>query len=369
MPWNNNDGGGRGPWGQPPQRPNGGGGGGSQPPDLEEILRNGQQRLRRFFPNGRLGGGAWLLVLLVAFAAWAFTGIYRVRDAEMAVVLRFGEYVGTPRGPGLGFHLPYPIETRLIEDVQQLRRTDIGVSSNRSQSDVPEESLMLTGDENIIDIDFVVNWRVDAARVNEYLFNIREPRSTVKAVAESVMREVVGRNSSEYVRAVGRQQIANNVRERMQSTLDEYGAGITVEDVVITQAEPPVAVLEAFRDVQAAAADRDRFVEEARRYANQKVQQAEGSASRVKEIATADARSAVADAVGRASRFLAVYEQYRFAPDVTRRRLYLETMEKVLAEKPKVIIDSDGAAGQGVVPYLPLDQLTRQGGQARGGAQ
>jgi membrane protease subunit HflK len=275
-------------------------------------------------------------------------------------------------GPGLHFRWPYPIDEVLLPDVTRNNRIQIGMrsaaggSSMRAQAarDVPEESLMLTGDENIVDVDFEVQWKIRDAE--KYLFNIQNPESTVKEVAESAMREVVGQSDIQSILTQAREEVRQKVTDLIQKTLDSYSAGIEIVQVQLQKVDPPGKVIDAFRDVQAARADQVRLQNEANAYANRVVPEARGQAERVLQAAKGYREQTVADAVGQAARFEKVYEEYAKAPDVTRRRMFLETMERVYGGTDKIILDNKGG-GTGVVPYLPLDQLTRrnkeQGGQ------
>lgn len=375
MPWSNQGGGGGGwrgggggPWGSPP--PGGGQGGGPQSPDLEEILRRSQDRLKNMFPGGGGGGGSigtkgLVLVFLVLVGIWAASGLYRVQPDEQGVVLRFGEYVySTP--PGLQYHWPWPIETALTPRVTRQNRIDVGFRGEDdtrrggTQRDVPEESLMLTGDENIVDVDFTVIWQISDA--GNFLFNIQNPETTVKAVAESAMREVVGRRTLQPV-LTDRAQTEQAVADLMQQTLDNYEAGIAITSVNLQQVDPPNAVIDAFRDVQAARADQERAINEAQAYANRVVPEARGEAARILEAANAYRDRTIAEAQGQADRFVKIYDEYAKAPEVTRQRIFLETMERVFGGMDKIIVD-DGIGGQGMVPYLPLNELQRRtGGQ------
>jgi modulator of FtsH protease HflK len=356
MPWSNQPGGPwssgpRGPWGSGPQPQ------GSRPPDLEEFLRRSQDKLRRLLP-GNFGGLGVLLIALAVVVLWGFSGVYRVEPDEIGVVLRFGKYVGDVQ-PGLHYHLPYPIETVLTPPALRVNKTDVGMRSGGDAgngSDVPEESLMLTGDENIVDVDFSVLWKIKPDGVGDYLFNISNPEGTVKAVAESAMREVVGQSNIQPLITGERQTIETAVQELMQKMLDSYRAGIEVQQVQLQQADYPAEVIGAFRDVQAARSDLERLQNEAETYANRVVPEAKGRAARIIQDAEAYRSQVVANAKGQTSRFLQVYDQYKRAPDVTRQRMYLETMERILSGTDKTIIDT-GVQGPGVVPYLPLNQL------------
>ena len=357
MPWNDNRGGGRGPWGQGPQGGGGGGGpGGIKPPDLDEILKQLQSRMKTMIPGGGgqmaiLGGAAAL-----AFALWLFSGIYIIQATERGVVLRFGEYVDE-LSEGIHWRFPYPVET--VEKVLMTQRQiDIG-GPVRSAGDLrsSDESLMLTGDENIVDIDFSVFWRV--TNPNNFLFNVENVEPTIRAVAESAMREAVGQAKINSVLTDGRVQIQQRVRTIMQTILDSYGAGVEVAEVTLQKADPPAKVIDAFRDVQAAAADADRARNEAEKYENSKVPEARGLAAQTIQNAEAYKAQVEAEAKGEAARFVSIYEQYRNARGVTRERMFLETMEKVLGPMNKIIIDGKGAGAQ---PYLalPPDLLRRQ---------
>jgi membrane protease subunit HflK len=365
MPWSNQGGGGGGgPWGSGGKGPWGSGQqpSGSTPPDLEEILRRGQDKLRRVLPGGNLSGKGFALLALAAIALWGLSGFFRVEPDELGVVLRFGKDVREVQ-PGLNYHLPYPIETALTPKALRINKIDIGMRSvedgTRSATrEVPEESLMLTGDENIVDVDFAVLWRVKPAGVGDYLFNIQNPEGTVKAVAESAMREVIGRADIQPILTGARQVTETAVQDLMQKTLDHYGAGIDITQVQLQKVDPPQQVIDAFRDVQAARIDLDRSVNEAQTYANSVVPQARGKVAQITQAAEAYKSQTVAQATGQTSRFSSIYEQYKKAPDVTRERMYLETMEKVLGDSDKVIINT-GKNGAGVVPYLPLNELTR----------
>jgi membrane protease subunit HflK len=328
------------------------------------MLRRGQDKLRRFLPGGSLGGRGFALLALAVVALWGFSGFFRVEPDELGVVLRFGQEVREVQ-PGLNYHLPYPIETVLTPKALRVNKIDIGMrvvdDTRRGATvrDVPEESLMLTGDENIVDVDFSVLWKVKPTGVGEFLFNIQNPEGTVKAVAESAMREVIGRSEIQPILTGARQTIETAVQDLMQKTLDSYGAGILVQQVQMQKVDPPQQVIDAFRDVQAARADLERAVNEAQTYANRVVPEARGKVAQITQAAEAYRQQTVAEATGQTSRFLKIYEQYKKAPDVTRERMYLETMERVLGNTDKIIIDSGTGAGQGVVPYLPLNELAK----------
>jgi modulator of FtsH protease HflK len=363
MPWSNQGGGpwgsgSKGPWGSGPQSS------GPTPPDLEELLRRSQDKLKTVLPGGNLGAKGFALIALAALAIWGFSGFFRVEPDELGVVLRFGKYVRDAK-PGLNYHLPYPIESVLTPKVTRVNRIDIGMRlvedlrRGTTMRNVPEESLMLTGDENIVDVDFSVFWLVKPAGASEYLFNIQNPEGTVKAVAESAMREVIGRNNIQPVLTGARQTIEGEVHDLMQKTLDHYGAGVQVSQVQLQKVDPPAQVIDAFRDVQAARADAERAQNEAQTYANRRIPEARGEAARTLQAAEAYREQTVAEATGQSARFVKVYDEYKQAPDVTRQRLYFETMERVLGGTEKFIIDS-GPGGSGVVPFLPLNEQTRR---------
>jgi modulator of FtsH protease HflK len=351
---NGSDGGRRGgPWGQRPP-------GGPQHPDLEELLKRSQDRLKQVVPGGSGLPGSFLFLIAAALAAiaafYAFT--FRVNPDELGVVL----YLGKPirqEPPGLHYRLPYPIEEVRLPKVTRQNIIEVGMRSVgggvRGVRSVPEESLVLTGDENIVDIQFVVFWRIKDAL--KYLFNIQSPEVTVKDVAESAMRDVVGQSNIQPLLTGARQQTEQAVLKLMQNVLDSYGAGVSVDQVQLQKVDPPAQVIDAFRDVQAARADKERLQNEAGSYANRVIPEARGEAERILQAAKAYREQVVAEATGQTARFLKVYEEYKKAPEVTRKRMYLETMERVLGGTDKIILDSK--SGQGVVPFLPLDQLQK----------
>jgi membrane protease subunit HflK len=361
MPWSNQGG---GPWGSGPRGPWGGGpqSSGPTPPDLEDWLRRSQDRLRNLLPGGNLGGRGFALLVLGGIVLWGLSGFYRVELDELGVVLRFGKHVRDAQ-PGLNYHLPYPIETVLTPKVTVIKRVDIGMrlveDARRGTTvrDVAEESLMLTGDENIVDVNFSVFYRIKPqAGARDYLFSIQNPEGTVKAVGESAMREVIGRNNLQPILTGARQTNENAVHELMQSVLDSYRSGIEVTQVQMQKVDPPAQVIDAFRDVQAARSDLERAQNEAQTYANRVVPEARGRVAQITQAAEAYREQTVAEATGQTARFLKIYEEYKRAPDVTRQRLYLETMERILGNADKVILDPS-QAGTGVVPYLPLREL------------
>jgi membrane protease subunit HflK len=367
MPWSNqgggpwgSGGGSKGPWGSGPQSS------GPTPPDLEQLLRRSQDKLRTVLPGGNLGTRGFALLALGAVVLWGVSGFFRVEPDELGVVLRFGKQVREVQ-PGLNYHLPYPIETVLTPKALRVNKIDVGMrvvdDSRRGATvrDVPEESLMLTGDENIVDVDFSVLWKIQPAKVGAYLFNIQNPEGTVKAVAESAMREVVGRSNIQPILTGARQNIESAVQDLMQRTLDHYNAGIMIQQVQLQKVDPPAQVIDSFRDVQAARADLERAQNEAQTYANRVVPEARGRVAQIVQNAEAYREQTVAEAQGQTARFTKIYDEYKKAPDVTRQRMYLETMERLFGNTDKIILDT-GGSGQsgGVVPFLPLNELTRR---------
>jgi len=351
------------PWGSTPGGSGNGSGTRREPPSIDDIIKNFQKTINKFLPGGRSGGGkSVFLLLLVLIAIWVASGLYRVLPDEQGVVLRFGKYIKTTQ-PGLNYHLPLPIERALTPKVTKVNRIDVGFrpasDSGRSTgiADVDEESLMLTGDENIVDINYSVFWVIKDAQ--KFLFNIQSPVETVKATSETAMREVIAKSRIQSILTEGRSKIEVEVQSIMQTILDEYGSGIQITQVQTQQADPPSQVIDAFRDVQAARADRERSKNEAEAYANDIIPRARGEAEQILQQAEAYKKQVVAAAEGEASRFLAIYNEYKSAKQVTQERMYLETMEKVLANIDKVIIDKK--AGSGVVPYLPLPEIKKKG--------
>jgi modulator of FtsH protease HflK len=374
MPWKQQGGGGGGPWGgggngggQGPwggKSSGGGGGGGGNaggPPDLEELIRKGQDRFKNLMPGG-VGGvkGIFLAVLLIVFV-WLLSGLYRVQPGENGIELLFGKYVNTTQA-GLNFWAPWPVGSIMRPNVEQTNQINVGFRSlgpgrGDAARDIPEESLMLTGDQNIIDIDFVVQWRIKDAK--DFLFNIRDPRSTVKLAAESSIREIVGQTPLEEVLATKRTEVETRTRDVLQRIMDDYKAGVFIAEVKMQKVDPPQKVIDAFNDVQRARQDKERQQNEAEAYRNDIVPKAKGEASRQLEQAAAYRERLIKEADGEAKRFVSVYEAYLTGKDVTVRRLYLERMQDVLKKSEKVIIEN-GQGGPGVVPYLPLPELKKR---------
>ena len=375
-PWGTGPRGG-GPWGGG-NRGNGGGqsprGRGPQPPDFEELLRRGQDRFRRVLP-GNFNTRTWIaLAVAGVIVLWLLNGFYTVAADEVGVVLRFGAYNRTTQ-PGLNYHLPSPIEKVLTPSVTRVNRTEIGYRSaaegpatrGTATRQLPEEALMLTGDENIVDINFAVFWVIKDAKA--YLFDIRAPDATVKSAAESAMREVIGETQIAQALAEGRGKIETDTHGLRQGILDAYGAGIEITQVQLQRVDPPGPVIDAFRDVQRALADRERARNEAEAYRNDIVPKARGAAAAIKQEAEAYRQEIIARAQGDANRFTSVYQAFKAAQDVTLQRLYLETMEEVLKNSNKVIIDKSAQGGSGVLPYLPLPALGGANGAASAPAQ
>ena len=349
------------PWGTPP---GGGGNGGFRrgptPPNLDEIIKKIQNIINRFTGGGKGGSKPIVLGLTILVVLWALSGLYRVLPDEQGVVLRFGKFVNTTQ-PGLNYHFPFPIESVLTPKVTKVNRMDIGFRSERDTgfgsgggvADVPEESLMLTGDENIVNIDFSVFWVIKDA--GNFLFKIQDPEGTVKAAAETAMREVIARSNIQPILTEGRSLIERDTQNIIQEILDEYQSGIQITQVQTQKADPPDQVIDAFRDVQAARADMERSKNEAEACANDVIPRARGEAAKILQAAEAYKKEVVAKAEGEASRFLSIYNEYAKAKEVTQERMFLETMEEVLADINKIIIDKN--SGEGVVPYLPLQEL------------
>ena len=351
------------PWGSPPGGGNGSGRG-PTPPDIDAIIKDIQNKINKFLPGGSKSGGKPIgLILIILLFIWLASGLYRVGPDEQGVVLRFGKFIKTTQ-PGLHYHIPVPVETVQTPKVTKVNRIDIGFRSERDSgfsqgggvADVPQESLMLTGDENIVNIDFSVFWVIKDA--GKFLFEIQDPEGTVKAAAETAMREVIAKSKIQPVLTEGRAQIEIETQEIIQSILDEYNSGIQITQVQTQKADPPDQVIDAFRDVQAARADMERSKNEAEAYANDVIPRARGEAAKIMQAAEAYKQRVVAASEGEASRFVSIFNEYDKAKQVTKDRMYLETMEKVLADIDKVIIDKN--SGSGVVPYLPLPELGKK---------
>ena len=334
----------------------------NNPDDMEDLAKKFQDSLKNMF-----GGSSKTpdvkkpitLFIIGAIAVWALSGFYRVDADEQGVVLRFGKYTNMTQ-PGLNYHLPFPIESVMTPKVSRVNRIDVGFRSSNEGSrgtigDIKEESAMLTGDENIVDINYSVFWVIKDA--SKYLFNIQDPIGTIKVVAETAMREVIARKKIQTILTQGRAEIEIEVQKIMQQILDSYNSGIDITQVQAQKSDPPAQVIDSFRDVQAAKADKERAQNEAEAYANDIIPRARGEAAKIVQEAEGYKKEVVAQAEGEASRFIAIYNEYAKAKTVTQERMYLETMEKVLSGVNKIIIDKQ--SGSGVVPYLSLPELKK----------
>ncbi len=330
--------------------------------DMEDLAKKFQDGLKNMF-----GGSSKTpdvkkpitLFIIGAIAVWALSGFYRVDADEQGVVLRFGKYTNMTQ-PGLNYHLPFPIESVMTPKVSRVNRIDVGFRSSNEGSrgtigDIKEESAMLTGDENIVDINYSVFWVIKDA--SKYLFNIQDPIGTIKVVAETAMREVIARKKIQTILTQGRAEIEIEVQKIMQQILDSYNSGVDITQVQAQKSDPPAQVIDSFRDVQAAKADKERAQNEAEAYANDVIPRARGEAAKIVQEAEGYKKEVVAQAEGEASRFIAIYNEYAKAKTVTQERMYLETMEKVLSGVNKIIIDKQ--SGSGVVPYLSLPELKK----------
>ena len=382
-PWggggNNDDGKGQSPWGGGNNgggKPGGNWGGnrGKDAPDLEKLIRRGQDKLRSVLPGGGGTSGGRMspisvgILVVLGLIGWLLTGLYTVKQNEVAMNLVFGKFVGK-EGPGLKYNWPYPIGSVERVEVTNINSMEIGGASQGTQaasnSVLPgDASLMLTGDERIVDIDFTVFWKVKDAAPEQFVFNLLKPENTIRAVSQSVMREVVGRNQLAGIvsGATSRSQVEQDVRSKMQTVLDSYEAGVTVDSVSLRTADVPQPVVESFRDVSAAQQDSERAQNQARTYESQVIPAARAEAANTLQGAEGYREATVAEAKGQASRFTQVYEEYKKAPEVTRERLFYETWERFFGSVEKTIVDQPG--GSGVVPYLPLNDLQRRDSSA-----
>lgn len=356
MPWSNQNGGGpwggggdnQGPWGQGPKRPSSGGGGGNGngnggPPDFEDFFRKGQDQFKGMFPGG-FGVGLIAVIVVILVAFWVMQAVYTIQPQERGVVTRLGKPLQDVTMPGLHFLL-WPIESVEKVDITE-RKMPIG-GGGRDGS-----GTMLTGDQNIVDLTLSIIYTVSDPK--KFVFDVEAPIETLRQVSESAIREVVGRTPVDAVYRESREQIPADIRPIIQSAMDEYGAGLTINRVSFQDASPPQQVKDAFDEVQRAAQDEDRFVEEANQYANRQLGAARGNAAKIREDAAAYKDRVVNEAQGEAERFNSIYDTYVTAPEVTRKRLYIESLQDVLGKSNNVVIDDDGA---GVVPYLPLGGL------------
>ncbi|HLG89688.1 MAG TPA: FtsH protease activity modulator HflK [Alphaproteobacteria bacterium] len=358
MSWNDKGG---GPWGSPPSS---NGPRGRQPPqgdgpnDIEQMLRRGQDRMRDLLPGGFGGGRTILAIIAAGLLIWIATGIYRVDPNEEAVVQRFGAWDRT-ESLGLHYHLPAPIETVTMVDVTGRHQTEIGSMGIR---DTVDASTMLTGDRNIVEVDFVIVWQVmDPVK---YLFRVSEPEALLQRAAQSAMREVIGQTDVQQALNEGRRKIELDSAAILQSTLDRYESGIRVAAIQLQKVDPPQPVVDAFNDVQRALSEKEQQRNEAEKYRNDILPRARGDATKAIQDAEGYKTRVVAEANGEAQQFLSVLNAYKASRDVTARRLYIETMEQILQHSRKIILDPSIDAKTGVVPYLPLPTLPAP---ARGG--
>jgi membrane protease subunit HflK len=356
MSWNEPGGDKKDPWSGREQPP--------VPPDLDDVLKTLQDKLSRLFGGGSSGGSGSHqppaqmagLVAVVALGLWALTGIYLVDEGSRGVVTRFGAYEDTTF-PGLHWHFPAPIEKVEVVNVEQQRFLEIGYRSGgrqQSQGSVPKEALMLTQDENIIDIRLAVQYQIKDAQA--YLFNVADPDVTLKQVIESAQRAVIGKSTMDFVLTEGRSNIADEIKVEIQQTLDEYKTGISVSNVNLVDAQPPDQVQNAFEDAIKAREDEQRLKNEAEAYANEVVPKARGAAARLLEESEAYKQKAVARAEGEASRFLQLLTEFEKSPDVTRERMYLDVMQEVLGQTGTLVVDVKNSNN---MLYLPVDKLQR----------
>lgn len=375
MSWNNND----GPWGPSGKRTsnnpfaskNTGNGGGqppnNQPPDFDKLLKELSDAFARW--RKQIGGPQQMFVvgLAVFFGLWVLSGFYQVATDQVGVVMRFGAFERSEQ-PGLRYHLPYPVEEVLLPNVTSQNEILVGFRRPSRKSpemrSVPEESMMLTQDQNIVDVQFAVFWRV--SDISKFLFEIRDPEQTVKMAAESMMREVIGQNKLQYALTDGRGVIAEEARARLQKLMDEYNAGVIITQINLQTVAVPDEVKAAFQDVVNARLDQERFQNEAETHANKVIPEAKGEAAKITQQALAYHDQKIAIAQGDADRFKQVLIAYNAARDVTAKRLYLETMENILGNAHKVIMDKSGS---GAVSYLPLQDMLRSKSATEGGAK
>ena len=370
MVWSPNDGDNQSPWGSN----NGGsnkkgsnkGNGSFDPGDYDDILKNIQNRFKSLFPKNSSSNLLVLIVIVGLF--WLASGFYRVGTDEQGVVVRFGKYVRTSE-PGLHYHLPLPIESVSKPKVTKVNRIEVGFRNSQSQfsqnsqtRQVPEEALMLTGDENIVDLNFTIFWIINDAK--DFLFNVRNPEATIKSIGESVMREKIGQTPIDPILAEGKSIVEEDAKLKLQNVLDYYKSGILVTQVQLQKADPPENVIDSYRDVQRAKTDEQKLINEAQAYRNDIIPKARGQAEKMIQESEAYKKEVVSKAKGEAERFISVYNSYKNSKDVTRKRIYLETLEQTLGKIDKVIVDKD--AGSGIVPYLPLPELKKRSNVIKG---
>lgn len=357
-PWgsggNNNDKGPNNPWG-------GGSGSGGDQPDIDEMLRRAQENFRNIFP-GNMGGGKIIgIIIFVIAALWLASGFYTIQPGVHGVIQQFGKHKTTNTMEGLGYHLPWPIETVTKVNVNEIRRipigfTEISARGTGNVQDIPAESLMLTSDANIVDLDLVVQWDISSAE--NFLFEIENPAQNIKQVAESAIREVVGQTQMFSIITKERGEVAARAKEIMTRTLEEYNSGVNITQVLIQAAEVHPDVQSAFQDVQSAKQDAIERQNKAQAYSKEVIPEARGQAKQLLQEAQGYKESVIAKAKGDADRFGAILRSYKTGEEVTRERIYLETMEQIFGNTPKTIVDNQGGAG--VVPYLPLNELKQK---------
>jgi modulator of FtsH protease HflK len=353
MSWNNQNN--NGPWGQGPKKPQspwGGGGGGNQN-DIDEKIRQTQDKLKSLMPGGDGFGIKSVLMLgVLAVAGWSLTGFYIVKNEEVGIETMFGKFTGV-KEPGLTYNWPYPLGSVTKPAVTTVNRLEIGARARSQGVSQGDAGLMLTGDENIVDIYFDIQWQISRAKPENYVFNLQNPEGTIKAVGESAMREVIGKRKIQSILTTDQVAIANEVKTIMQTTLDSYGAGVDIRVVQLQRAEPPLQVRDAFLDVAAAQQNQEQLQNQAREYQNGVVPKARGQAQAMVQDAEAYRERLKSEAQGEAARFSRLYEEYKRAPEVTRERLFLENNAKILGRTDKIILD------QGALSILPLDQLLK----------
>ncbi len=368
MAWNNNGGNGGGSWKPGNPGPWGQGPNNNRQPDFEEWWRRLRERFGLVSSGGGFGLPGILILIVLGAGLWLLSGFYTVGPNQVGLNLVFGRYIGKT-SPGLNYNWPFPIGSVDKLNVTDRNAVNVGFVSQpdfshvnaTTQIDVPEESLMLTGDENIADVKFVVFWQIDPSKPEDFAFNVADPRETVKAVAESAMREVIGQSQIQQILTAGRKVIEPKVQKLMQQVLSSYKSGVLVLQVQLQSVDPPSEVIASFRDVTAAQQDQSRARNEAEAYANKAVPEARGKAAAIIQAADGYKVQTVAEAKGQAFRFDQVYDQYKNAPAVTRERMYIETMKKVFGNTDNVIIDDPSGKGGGVVPYLPLSRTGKAG--------
>lgn len=350
------------PWNGRKNGGNNGGNGGGEPPDFDAFIRGLQNTLRDVLPSNMNGGFTFILLVLAIILLWLSSGLHIINPGEYGVIQRFGAWSRTQTQEGLGYHFPAPIETISKVKVTELRRMEIGFTEGfrggqSGKVDNHEESLMLTSDRNIVDVQVVIQWDIKSAE--DYLFNVQDQENTIKKVAESAIREVIGQNEMFTVITTGRTAIAGKVKDIIQKNLDEYHSGVNVKQVLIQKAEVHPDVQEAFQDVQSAKQDAEDTENKAQAYRQDILPKARGEAIKLKQQAEAYKQSQIAKATGDAERFKSVYAAYLGGKDITKERIYIETMEEVLSRAQKIILDNKNGS-QGVVPYLPLNEMNKK---------